>query len=903
MSINQIQISSNFISKSILSLSKVYVPLDRKDSWGENRDVVLSLMVNLEVYGYKFSRDLAYTLSHAKQDFLLDFGLNVTEGLEKNLFGGRVFNPMYPNFPDQVLNESDMNLFLNAWVQEAYLFAGLSVLPKYEALRREMDKDIENLVPKVLDLADVQSYIGYVGRMIEANVAYSLSHKEILSVFSVFLRAKQGDVDFFLTLKNQKIPNKENLAFWGNYMLVKSGVDYESFNIVLKDKFLVTTDVLRLVAALAGNQESLSQKVLKPKTNGRYQVVEKFGDTSLAGKFVVPKLSRSLRKLVLSLLEQVIVLAKDKEQVYENLYKYRSEWVRVSYACHIGEYASAFPNASAMIARVRSNEIARSFNSKVDRVFGTADAVSLTNLLKGRPGVFARILARVLKTEKSSYQTLKPINRLKYKIKGLETHLNYLERKNLKEANKYGANLRRANESYADVFEENMEALKNRPLAQQLLGLGIKSLKVLEAEILAKAKNDVDSMNRAKVAAFENIHGKANLTDTSSVVAELAQLRKSLEDLKNKNSDELDVGFYFNKQDSMFIVDEFISVAPNVSTPVLLQLHSHFKNISIKMDRGSREIFTKGADLYVQNGKYATYDLDVSAHLVNGVERVLIERFSQLPALGNVYVSPDLALQNVPFAQRSASKTLKTVSRGSRFPVNTQENILRMFLWWKNMNPSSYTDIDLSVSLLDEDFKTTEVCAYYNMRSLGMVHSGDVRNAPNGASEFIDVDLRNIPEGVAYISVNIYSYSGERYCDLPECFAGWMGREDFAQKGEIFDARTVKEKVDLASEGQAVTPMIFDIKKREMIWVDTSFAKGSVCSNSFNNVDSVQSIAKAWANFIKPNLYDLFMLHAKARGTIVENASDAESIFSLYEGVTPFNFDVISSEYMADKKA
>src|SRR5215207_3603799 len=113
-------------------------------------------------------------------------------------------------------------------------------------------------------------------------------------------------------------------------------------------------------------------------------------------------------------------------------------------------------------------------------------------------------------------------------------------------------------------------------------------------------------------------------------------------------------------------------------------------------------------------------------------------RFSKLPRLGRCYLDPELVNYLVPFSQRSAGKALRTLVRGSRLPL-PEGSVVRFFLWWKN--GSSRTDIDLSAALYDEDFKYLDVLSYYNLKNFGGHHSGDIVDAPQGAAEFIDLDI------------------------------------------------------------------------------------------------------------------------------------------------------------------
>ena len=44
-------------------------------------------------------------------------------------------------------------------------------------------------------------------------------------------------------------------------------------------------------------------------------------------------------------------------------------------------------------------------------------------------------------------------------------------------------------------------------------------------------------------------------------------------------------------------------------------------------------------------------------------------------------------------------------------------------------------------------------------------------------------------------------------------------------------------------------------------------------------------VGKALTNLVKPNLYDLFRLHIEARGELVQDIEEAETIFSLNKGL------------------
>ena len=77
-------------------------------------------------------------------------------------------------------------------------------------------------------------------------------------------------------------------------------------------------------------------------------------------------------------------------------------------------------------------------------------------------------------------------------------------------------------------------------------------------------------------------------------------------------------------------------------------------------------------------------------------------------------------------------------------------------------------------------------------------------------------------------------------------------------------------------------PVIFDLENREVIWCDlalttrTSFPR---CVEG--NVKGLSATAMGIVQSRKPQMYELAMMNAAARGTIVENRDEADTIFDV----------------------
>lgn len=380
-----------------------------------------------------------------------------------------------------------------------------------------------------------------------------------------------------------------------------------------------------------------------------------------------------------------------------------------------------------------------------------------------------------------------------------------------------------------------------------------------------------------------------------------------------------------SRVEALGVIGMFSEVATKVSVPVLLQVKSHFENrIKDANPSGKATVQTK---LYLPKGNvakaYAEIDKEIKSIPVKYSERVIEicvdaikEQFSGKGELGKVYISKDMYDYVMPMAQRNASKALKTVPRSSKVKISDDTKIIRSFIWWKNGD--GRTDIDLSALMLDKDFNYVGHVSYTNLRYssnygnsryYASVHSGDIVDAPNGASEFIDIDIdamRKQNPNVRYIVTNVFSFTKQNFCDLPECFAGWMERSELGQYGEVFDARTVMNKFDLTAKGLAAVPMVFDMESREFTWVDLVMAGRNNLSNVESKGNNITKLIQGIVTTIKPSMGEVIELNAKARGEVVDTIEDADVVFALEgtevkEGVTlvtQYDLDVLMSDYL-----
>ncbi|MFP6832913.1 TerD family protein [Pseudomonas tensinigenes] len=342
------------------------------------------------------------------------------------------------------------------------------------------------------------------------------------------------------------------------------------------------------------------------------------------------------------------------------------------------------------------------------------------------------------------------------------------------------------------------------------------------------------------------------------------------------------------------VLKAFEAVATQVSSPVLLQL---LAQVRAPRPLPLRAFTPKGsfAKVYGIKDRREPITPEVLARAAQICEHALLVRFASLSPLGRCFIDPALSEYKVPLAQRASSKSLRTLVRGSRLPM-PDTRFIRLFLWWKN--GSQRTDIDLSAAFFDANFVFKQTVAYYNLKDFGGCHSGDITDAPDGASEFIDLDIDVlIEQGIRYVVTSINSYTEQPYCDLPECFAGWMARAD-TMSGEVFEPRSVFDRIDIASDTVICLPFVMDLQERRMIWADLGLTSSPRWNNVGNNLSGVSLMLQALVHTPRPDLETLFDLHVRARGERVISPQQAEAVFAPDQGITPFDTDLIRSRFL-----
>ncbi len=245
------------------------------------------------------------------------------------------------------------------------------------------------------------------------------------------------------------------------------------------------------------------------------------------------------------------------------------------------------------------------------------------------------------------------------------------------------------------------------------------------------------------------------------------------------------------------IVATVAGVLGRVSGRVLLSLRDHLANRLVP--DVARLFPNRRGGAWVAADDRAPLSEDVVARLCALLDDELLRR---LPSFDRLVVDPDASALVVPLSDKVTAGGFGVVARGSVVPVTG--DVLRFFTYWRER--STTTDFDLSVQLLGDGFEDAGQLSWTSLRGFGGVHSGDLTSSADGASEFVELDLRKVT--ARHLVPQVLVYSGEGFRQVAESFFGFQTREP-DQRGLPFEPRTVRMKSDLRGAGSVAVPLVF----------------------------------------------------------------------------------------------
>ena len=194
-----------------------------------------TLIKKFEGYGYIFSKELAIAISKEERNVIIDKLKSVIKVIE-NFKSDKDYVVFYKNFPDEVINMSEAELYINQ-----ILHYWIGYLPSNSENIIKEDVEPSKLVKATeLKLIDDEIIEKLFIDLLSSNVTLS---EQYLDDVCVLTHSKSIE-----ELENymEYIQMKETLTTVSSYILKKEGV--------LIGNFKTATDILRLIAKISGDE-------------------------------------------------------------------------------------------------------------------------------------------------------------------------------------------------------------------------------------------------------------------------------------------------------------------------------------------------------------------------------------------------------------------------------------------------------------------------------------------------------------------------------------------------------------------------------------------------------------------------------------------------------------------------
>jgi len=342
---------------------------------------VLTMMKNTENLGYTFSQELYRRLCVMEKGALDTFYLELVQHLKSRDGADHEWRPMYPNFPQEVMEKSQAELYLNALV---HYWSGGAAYPSVRKRERLSAPDEAETV--VLSSGTSAELMEIFRNLAEANGSWSeQDRQDIRWYFTNVPDAAEWLPD--------RIPEKENAAYIGKCCL--EGCPLAGAG-MLKKHFRTATDILRLSAALSG------------------------GDVSLRKKVRFRSFRRQERRILMDLLSEASGLL-------EEMHGRPEVWKRLGERLHPGEFhAEQYRKVRQAFEKIRNGCPLETFAGRVEQALLEKDAFRALEILKERPGELARRLDMLLRMEHRAFSDEK-LSWQEARIRKMQTQQTILE--------------------------------------------------------------------------------------------------------------------------------------------------------------------------------------------------------------------------------------------------------------------------------------------------------------------------------------------------------------------------------------------------------------------------------------------------------------------------------------------
>lgn len=343
-------------------LDKYNVPSDDYeyiDEIKENESLAATAIKNLETFGFTIGKEGYDMLSTASKEDITNWYYDTQVKLMELCGANHTYKPFYPNFPDEVMQKSELEMFIEQIAHYAFGYK-----PNYKN-EKEHINSLEKHNLKVLNV-------------INANNEEEIN-KKASEIFKNLLKTKQN-----LPINDMKgiiEPYTKKVVDWTkdagvienrNLMCILYAIAVEKDKDTSMMPKMVSNDYLRLAKIMSFNKE-----------NNSYPT-----DLMNIDDIKLKSLPRKFRKFIAEGLD-------NQQNLEEDVARNKNQFKALFNFVHTNEFKNCeFLNE--VVRKVRNNEKLNTFYSKTEEAFKEKDFKKVLHLYASRPGEFIKNYNRLL---------------------------------------------------------------------------------------------------------------------------------------------------------------------------------------------------------------------------------------------------------------------------------------------------------------------------------------------------------------------------------------------------------------------------------------------------------------------------------------------------------------------------
>lgn len=677
-------------------------------------NAICTVNENLMQFGYSLDKESLIELSKYSTNDMHDIYDFYANEIDQLVDASKKHEPMYPNFPEQVMEMSDFELYFNAIVH--YLSGGV-LYPNTEKEQREKLDEMTKYT--YMGLGTEQEFYSIISNLFSSKVSISEQDRNDLVTF-------MDNTPNWKDYLPNEIPNKENMVFVANYIVDKKG-GLENVTVDDLSMFKTPTDLLRFLAVRNGGSLTL--------------------DDIKTVKYGSELNKNAVRKLIMGILDNM------GEHAGQDIITYKNAWKRIAEKIHPGTFdkKGQFPHAVDILVgpyelkkdlkklQTEKNICESIFNGEdlhkcykeygVDQVNTVVEDINPELITSFKKNKDINTQLKQLKTQKDILNKKiktcleKDINEekeyLELQVKIQQINVAKLEKneelilknkiidntgtiQSISDTQKYIYMAKTKNELKKAEFElvrrqkkldeydvEKLEDEQNKEVSDLQSRIDVIDFNIKSLEIEKRNTIDKDSVNldNAKFAKHKE-----------SIDRQISYLQNKINNIEDYNKrvtqkfaefldkkDYLGGAKYLSNFPGIFarnldllvrksenpkdIVDEFEKVANQVSPTVLLQLKSHIVHRNEEEDYRTYMRSGKILNVYVDKHTLDPLSDEICNRITSICESACIEQFKGKSDLNNVYIDSQYKKQLVPYALRNQPFGKESYVTGSRYAL------------------------------------------------------------------------------------------------------------------------------------------------------------------------------------------------------------------------------------------